>query len=131
MRAGKVKLVYRHFAFLGPESQAAAEAVECAREQGRFWDYHDILFQRQGRENSGAYAKDKLLAFGRELGLNGEAFGSCLESGKYRQRVQDDRQEGQRMSVRSTPTFFIGNTKIEGNLPYERFRAVIEETLAR
>jgi len=126
-----VKLVYRHFAFLGAESQMAAEASACAQEQDRFWDYHDMLFANQGRENSGAFAKAKLLDFARQLSLNMDAFTSCLEGGKYRQKVLEDFQEGQRMGVRGTPAFFIGSQKIEGNQPYERFRAAIESALAR
>lgn len=131
IRAGKVKLVYRHFAFLGPESQMAAEASECAREQDRFWDYHDMLFANQGRENSGAFAKDKLLGFAQQLSLEMGAFTSCLEGGKYRQKLLEDLQEGQRMGVRGTPAFFIGSQKMEGNQPYERFRTAIEAALAR
>ena len=77
-----------HMAFLGQESQWAAEASECAADQNAFWPYHDKLFASQAGENQGAFNKDKLKAFAVELGLEPKAFNDCLDSGKYTQLVQ-------------------------------------------
>jgi hypothetical protein len=67
-----------NYAFLGPESRQAAEASECAAEQGAFWPYHDRLYERQAGENRGAFSQDNLKRFAVELGLNGQAFDACL-----------------------------------------------------
>src|SRR6185295_12416732 len=67
---GQVKIVYRHFAFLGPESQWAAEASECADEEGKFWEFHDRLFASQAGENRGTFSKDNLKRIGEALGLS-------------------------------------------------------------
>ena len=67
---GRVKFVYRDFAFLGPESIKAAEAARCAGDQGKFWEYHDYLFSHQNGENQGGFADPKLKSFAVGLGLN-------------------------------------------------------------
>lgn len=129
IKTGKARLEYRHYAFLGPESQAAAEAAECANEQGKFWPYHNILFQRQGAENSGAFSRQNLIAFAQEVGLDVGSFTSCLDSRKYRQKVISQTEEGKALGVRGTPTFFIGDIVIRGAQPYDVFRQTIEQAL--
>ena len=69
VNSGKVKFAFRHYAFLGQESNFAAEASECANEQGKFWEFHDYLFKNQQGENQGAFTKDKLKGFAATLGL--------------------------------------------------------------
>lgn len=92
---GKVKFVYLHAAFLGQESVWAAQASECAADQGQFWAYHDLLFSRQAGENQGAFTKDKLLAMAQELKLDMIQFGPCLKNDKTLARVKGDTQDGQ------------------------------------
>ena len=83
VRNGDVQFVYRDFAFLGPESVRAAEAARCAGDQGKFWEYHDYLFNNHNGENEGAFADPKLKAFAKTLGLNSVAFDSCFDTNKY------------------------------------------------
>ncbi len=127
---GKATLVYKHTAFLGPESSWAAIAAECAADQNRFWDFHNLLFSRQSGENQGAFNKDKLLGFATELKLDLARFEPCLSNEETQARVQADTQEGRQAGVTGTPTFFINGQKIAGAQPYEQFRAVIEPLLA-
>lgn len=127
--SGRVTLVYKHSAFLGQESTWAAVASECAADQGKFWDYHDLLFSRQAGENQGAFNKDKLLGFAKKLELDMAKFEPCLTNDQTLARVQADVQEGQRAGVTGTPTFFINGQKMAGAQPYEQFRAVIEPLL--
>ena len=84
-----VRLGYWHVAFLGEESQWAAEASECAADQDKFWEYHDKLFASQNGENQGAFNKDNLKQFAADLKLDTAAFNECLDSGKYTQAVQE------------------------------------------
>ncbi|HWA32047.1 MAG TPA: thioredoxin domain-containing protein [Candidatus Paceibacterota bacterium] len=104
---GKVLLVYRHYAFLGPESTHAAEASECAAEQGKFWQYHDYLFSHQNGENKGAFADANLEAFAGTLGLDTSAFDSCFNSDKYANLVDADKSGGSQAGVQGTPKGFI------------------------
>jgi len=128
---GKVSLVYKHATFLGQESVWAAEASECAADQGRFWDFHDLLFSRQQGENQGAFTKDKLMGFAQELKLDMTKFQPCLQNDETLSRVQADTQEGQAAGVRGTPTFFINGQTLVGAQPYQSFQAAIDKLLAR
>ncbi len=126
---GKVKFVYKHMAILGQESIWAAEASECAADQGKFWEYHDLLFDRQAGENQGAFNKDKLLTLATELKLDMTQFEPCLQNDQTQDRVQADMQEGQKANVRGTPTFFVNDRGVVGALPLQDFRSVIEQAL--
>lgn len=125
---GQVALVFRNMAFLGQESSWAAEASECASEQGKFWEYHDKLFASQAGENRGAFSKNNLKRFGAELGLGGD-FASCVDSGRYAQAVRDETKVGQGRGVNATPTLFINGQKIEGAAPIDQLKAVIDPLL--
>ncbi len=127
---GKVKFVYKHMAILGQESVWAAEASECAADQGQFWPYHDLLFSRQAGENQGAFTKDKLLALAVELKLDMARFEPCLKNDQTQSRVQADTQEGQQVGVRGTPTFFVNGRAVVGALPLQDFQQVIEQALS-
>ncbi|OGH10694.1 MAG: hypothetical protein A3B38_04405 [Candidatus Levybacteria bacterium RIFCSPLOWO2_01_FULL_36_13] len=131
VNTGKVKLAFRHFAFLGDESNWSAEASECANEQGKFWQYHDYLYEHQGAENSGAFSKDNLKSFAATLDLNTSQFNSCLDSGKYTKNVQDDTKAGQDAGVSGTPTAFVNGYSIVGAVPYSELKAKIDEELAK
>jgi protein-disulfide isomerase len=125
IQPGKVRLVFRNFAFLGQESLWAAEAAYCAAEQGGFWAYHDKLFANQRGENRGAFSKPNLVRFARELGLKVEDFQICLDSGRYRQKIQDEIREGQERGVNSTPSFIVNGELIRG-VDYLGLREAIE-----
>ncbi len=127
---GKAQLIYRNVAFIGQESNWAAEAAECALDQGKFWEYHDALFARQSGENRGVFTKAKLSTIAGELGLNLDTFNACLSSGQHTAAVAAETKEGAAAGVLSTPTFFIGKSKIEGAMPYSVFKDAIEKELA-
>lgn len=127
--AGKVKFVFRHYAFLGQESRWAAEASECANEQGRFWDFYEKLFMEQAGENVGVFSKQNLQRFAAELGLDTTTFGTCLTSGKYTERVLLDMNEAGSRGVRGTPTLFINGQRVEGGSDYMVLRQSIEAAL--
>lgn len=130
---GKARFIFRHFAFLGPQSTWAAEASECANEQGKFWEFHDWLYKNQAPEtDQNFYSKNNLIKYAGQLGLNTNQFASCLNSDKYSQRVADDLASGQAAGVTGTPATFINGTMIVGvkpTQPYDAFKQAIESFL--
>ncbi|MGH7409276.1 MAG: DsbA family protein [Candidatus Methylomirabilales bacterium] len=128
INTGRVRFAYQHFAVLGEHSFAAAQAAECAREQEKFWPYHDKLFESQGGL---AFTNAKLKRYARELGLEVGAFTQCLDSGKYRQKVEEETRLGLKLGARGTPTFFLNGRMLPGAQPFEVFQAAIEEALGR
>ncbi|MCR4404579.1 MAG: thioredoxin domain-containing protein [Candidatus Acetothermia bacterium] len=131
VEAGKVRLVFRHLPVHGEPSTEAALAALCAHEQGRFWEYHDRLFVISLNEGGKALTAARLRALAGEMGLESERFDRCLASREYAQAVQADLAEAKRLGVEGTPTFFINGRKVVGAQPYEAFRQVIEEELAK
>ena len=105
-----------------PGAAQAGQAAECAASQGRFWEYHDMLFQNQGsQDNKG------LKGMARQVGLDGDAFDICLDSGAQSQRVIEDYETGRSYGVRATPTFFINGRMLEGFLPFDDFKAIVDQ----
>jgi protein-disulfide isomerase len=128
IKTGKVKLVYRDFPLSFHQyAQKAAEAAECADEQGKFWEYHDILFQKLSEW--AAVGESKFKEYAQQLGLDTQKFNQCLDSGKYASEVQKDYNDGLKYGVSGTPTFFINGIKVIGAQPYSVFEQIIEEEL--
>lgn len=117
-----VEIVFKHFPLnFHRYAQKAAEASECARDQGEFSEYHDILF-----ENQRALDISSLKKYAKDLGLDSERFNSCLDSGEKTSLVQNDLKEGQSRGVSETPTFFINDQMVVGAQPYEVFKEIID-----
>lgn len=132
IETGKVKMVYKDFAFLGPESQAAAQAAECAKDQNSYWLYHDALYREEiadNQENNGNLTSDRLKEIASEIGLNQSQFNPCFDSKKYEAEVNGDYDEAQSVGVKATPTIFINDQKFEGALPFSVFKEVIDKIL--
>jgi protein-disulfide isomerase len=123
---GKMRFGYFHFVFLGDESQKAAEASECAGDQGKFWEFHDTLFQSQNGENKGAFSEDKIKAMAEKLSLDTAAFNECFDSGKYTDVVNKQVQIARQLGVQSTPSFLVNGTPVVGAQPFEAFKQVID-----
>ncbi|MBI4091133.1 DsbA family protein, partial [candidate division WWE3 bacterium] len=133
LNTGKARLVYRDFPLsFHQNAQLSAEASECADEQNNFWGYHDALFNKQSEWSplSNADATTKFVSYASELGLNSSTFQSCLSSGKYKEEVQKDIEEGSKFGVGGTPTVFINGKRIIGAQPYETFKTEIEAALS-
>ncbi len=126
---GKVQVIYHNFAFIGDESRWAAQAAECANEQGKFWQYASYLFDHQTGENVGAFAQSNLKRFASELGLDSTTFDACLDSGKYAALVDQELTEGRNLGVRATPSFYFNGQFVEGLLPISQIKAMIESYL--
>src|SRR3989338_487209 len=128
---GKARFVFKHFAFLGQQSVWAAEASECAKEQWKFWEYHNWLYQNQAPESDLAYySKTNLTKYaGNIAGIDTVRFASCLNKCAYSKNVAKDLSQGQSAGVTGTPTVFINGVAIVGAQPYAVFKSAIEEAL--
>ena len=127
VEGGMLKIEWRDFPCLGQESVNAALAARAAQEQGKFWEYHDALYREQGSLNSGTFSDEKLVALAEEAGLDADRFESDLTSGKHERAISQDLQEGQRLGISGTPTFFVNDTMLVGAQPIEAFDEAIEE----
>ncbi len=130
IKPGKVKLVYRDFPLsFHEQAQLAAEAAECADEQGKFREMHDRIFQGQAEWSGNAEARRIFASYAEAIGLDMEEFGRCLDSGRYEEEVQRDFNDGVKYGVTGTPTFFINGRKLVGAQPFTAFQQLIETEL--
>jgi len=140
VKTGKVNMVYKDLAFLGQESTDAAEAADCAKDQGKYWDYHDAIFDIEiaelkktgDSENTGNLNRDTFQKIANDLKMNADEFLSCYDSKKYASEVSKDLKEAKTVFQQlSTPTIFIGDQMIQGAYPFARFSQVIDEALKK
>ena len=110
---GEVLLKFVPFSFIGEESFQAAEAAFCANEEGRFWDYHDMIYLNWNGENTGNFSDKRLVAFAASIGLDENSFRTCLNSNRFNSDVQQAIQYGRSLGVSATPTF-----NVNGQLVY-------------
>lgn len=124
---GKVKLVYRDFPLsFHPHAQKAAEAAECAGEQGKYLEMHDKLF---GEGVDGGV--DGFKQYAADLGLDTNKFNTCLDTGAMKAEIAKDMQDGQAVGIKGTPGFIINGKMVSGAQPYANFKAVIDAALAQ
>ena len=126
---GQIRFVFRHFPFIDEESFRAAEATECASDQNKFWEFHDTVFENWEGVNGGDFSDDNLKGFASLLQLDRTAFDSCLDSGKYRGKVESDLRLGERLGVYSTPTLFVNRRRVEP-ASYSELAEIIESAIA-
>ena len=126
----RVQLVLYPFA-LNPRSEMATQLALCAGEQGKFWQVHRMLYQRQGQWSHLPDPFAQLLTYGREAGLDTEALKSCVQSGRMAKLVKADQNYGRSLQVRSTPTVFINNQRIVGAHSEADYVRVLRQELAR
>lgn len=129
---GKVKFVYRDFPLsFHPSSHLAAEAVECAKDQTKFWELHDKIFQEQNKQGSGTiqFIKENVVRWAGQTSLDLGKFSSCLDSRKYQAEVDKDLADGTAAGVSGTPSFFINGHLLVGAQPFGAFQEVIEQEL--
>jgi protein-disulfide isomerase len=125
---GKVRLAYRDFPLdsIHPQARRAAEAARCASDQGKFWEYHDVLFTQ-----SPQLALEDLRRYAGQVGLDVTKFDGCVATGVHKAAVQRDLDEGNRLGITGTPAFFINGRTLTGAQPLEAFTRLIEQELAR
>jgi protein-disulfide isomerase len=123
---GKIRFVYRDFAIHGQPAVKIAEAAQCANDQGKYWEYHDKLWENfQASSQQAQTGTDALTTalkgYASDLGLDTAAFNECLDSDKYASEVQKDAQDARSYGVGSTPNFFIDGRLVSGAIPFEDY----------
>ena len=130
VRTGKAALVYRHYTFLGAESDTIAVAMVCAGEQSRFWEFHKQVFENQQPENAGLATQALMLTWAQTVGLDRDVFKTCLANPEMKRRVQADTEAGGTLGVRGTPTMFINGRPYPGAIPFSTLQGTIDALLA-
>jgi protein-disulfide isomerase len=138
VNTGKVRVVFRDFAFLGAESTAAAEAAQCAEDQGKLWAYHDALYSAKltddnngGNEDDGFYATAEFLKLAQQVGLNIPTFTSCINNNTDANIVAQEKGAAANAGVDSTPSFIINGQMLTppGAQPYSIFQQALDAAL--
>ena len=128
---GEVNFVYKDFPLNGPSSMMASEASYCAQEQGKFWQYHDKIYENWEGENTGWVTRDALEKFAENSALDMNEFNSCMNDSKYRQKVLDNEEFAREINIDATPSFIIFDDtnayRIIGAQPFEKFEQVLNE----
>ena len=123
---GKVRVVYRDFPLpFHPQAQKAAEAAQCAGDQGKYWEMHEKLFANQQ-----ALEPPALKGYAKDLKLDAGKFDKCLDGGEKAQVVDTSRKAGEKVGVTGTPAFFINGYQLTGAQPFEEFKTIIDAELA-
>lgn len=107
-----------------PVALLAAQAATCAQDQGKYWEYHDLLFA-----NHKDLSPAKIKEYAAQLKLDEKAFGECLDSGKYASEVEKDKRDGLTLGINSTPVFFINGKKLRGEGTLANFKQLIDQEL--
>lgn len=134
INTGKVRMVFKDFVIIGQDSVNAAHAAHCAQEQGKFWEYHDTLYNNWKGENTGWASSANLLSFAKSMGLNATQFGQCMSQSRYISTVQGSLSNAKDLGLTGTPDFFIiapdkTITKIVGAQPYDVFDGLFKSKL--
>ena len=131
---GKVRMIFKDYTIIGPDSVNAAHASKCAQEQNQFWEYHDILYSNWGGENNGWASMDNLLLFAREINMNESQWEQCMMEKRYQNIITTSNEDAKKLGLGGTPAFFIIGpenkiTQVAGAQPYEVFEKIFDSEL--
>ena len=131
IKTENVNFIYKDFPLNGKQSILASEASYCAEKQGKFWEYHNTLYNNWGGENTGWITENVLLGFAKDVRLNLDDFSQCLENSEFRQKVLNNEQFGKNIGINATPSFLIFNNdevyRIIGAQPFEKFEQAFQK----
>lgn len=133
---GKVKVIFKDFTIIGPDSINAAHGAHCADDQEKFWEYHDVLYNNWGGENNGWASPENLLGFAQDINLNIDEWNQCMVDAKYQQKITSSSNDARTLGLTGTPAFFVIGpdndvSKIGGAQPYDVFEQIFESELAK
>jgi len=134
VKTGLVKFLFKDFVIIGPDSISAALATHCANEQGKYWDYHDILYNNWNGENNGWASAENLWKFSTELNLDMEQMTKCMNEKKYISKIESSNSDAESLGLTGTPAFFVidqnnNAVKISGAQPIDVFEKIFNEII--
>ena len=131
IKTGKVKVIFKDFPLNGPDSKLAAEASYCAHDQGKYWEYHDQLYENWAGERTGWITREALSEFAKSINLDTAEFNKCLNESKHENKINSIYEFGKQIGIDATPSFLVFNDekiiKIRGNQPLEVFLKTFDE----
>ena len=136
VETGKVKMVFKDYNIIGPDSVNASHGAHCANDQGLFWEYHDILYSNWTGENNGWASSENLGKFAQEIGLDMDEWSECMLNGVHSQTILASNEDARSLELTGTPAFFVigpdgKTTRLFGAQPYETFEKVFENELKK
>ena len=134
VETGKLKMVFKDYNIIGPDSVTASHGAHCAEDQGMFWEYHDILYNNWTGENNGWASSDNLFRFAQEIGLDTDKWSNCMISSEHSEIILASNQDAQALELSGTPSFFVIGpdnkiTKLHGAQPYSQFEKIFDSML--
>jgi len=127
VKAGTVRFVFYDFPLPNhPHSFLASRSARCANEQGRFWEYHDLVFGKQPQWSAVGDATDLFLQYGEQVGLDGAKFEECVRSDRYVREVSESMQLGTSLGVRGTPTLFVNGRRLEETPSFQELEQIVQ-----
>ncbi|MFQ5476188.1 MAG: DsbA family protein [Nitrosopumilus sp.] len=136
VETGKVKMIFKDYNIIGPDSVNASHGAHCANDQGLFWEYHDILYSNWTGENNGWASSENLLKFAQKIGLNIDEWSECMINGPHSQTIVASNEDARSLELTGTPAFFVIGpdgkvTRLFGAQPYEVFENIFETELQK
>ena len=136
VETGKVKMIFKDYNIIGPDSINASHGAHCANDQGLFWEYHDILYSNWTGENNGWASSENLGNFAQEIGLDMDVWSECIVKGLHSQTILASNKDAENLELTGTPAFFVigpdgKTTKLFGAQPFETFKNIFENELEK
>jgi len=136
VETGKVKMIFKDYNIIGPDSVNASHGAHCASDQGLFWEYHDILYSNWTGENNGWASSENLEIFAQEIGLDMDVWSECMITGLHSQTIVGSNEDARALELTGTPAFFVigpdgDTTRLFGAQPLEAFEKVFQEELEK
>lgn len=136
VETGKVRMIFKDYNIIGPDSVNASHGAHCAKDQGLFWEYHDILYSNWTGENNGWASSENLGKFAQEIELDMNIWSECMSSGIHSQTILASNENAKSLELTGTPVFFVigpdgKTTKLFGAQPFETFERVFENELEK
>lgn len=136
VETGKVKMIFKDYNIIGPDSVTASHGAHCANDQGLFWEYHDKLYNNWSGENNGWASSENLFKFAQEIGLNMDQWSECMVNSKHSEIILASNQDAKTLELTGTPSFFIIDrnnkvTKLFGAQPYSQFENIFNSILEK
>lgn len=134
VKTGKVKIIFKDYTIIGPDSISAAHGAHCADDQGLFWEYHDILYNNWNGENNGWASSDNLFKFAQDIKLDMDEWSDCMVNSKHSEIILASNNDAKDLGLTGTPSFFViapdnKVTKLNGAQPYSQFENIFNSLL--